>query len=445
VRLVASFVLLAGCLSAADPTPARPGTDWPGFGGPTGDNVSTEIGLLTAWPADGLRKVWDCPLDIGFAPPSVAGGKLYHFDMTARRDGDQVATSNRVTCRNADTGASLWTFEYPTDFRDNYGYQGTRCCPVIDGDRVYVYGPEGMLLCLTADAGKEVWKLDTRAKYHVQKNHFGVGSAPVVFGDLLLVSVGGSPAGPPVRDLRLARPDGTAIVALDKRTGAVRWAAGDELASYAVPVVATMHGRKVGLLFARGGLLGFDPATGRTHFRFPWRSRELESVNAANPVVAGDTVLVSECYGLGAACLAVKPDLSGVTPVWTDADKDRDERSLACHWNTPIHHDGYVYGCSGRHEGEADLRCVELRTGTVKWAEKGTRRCTLLKVDGHLLSLSERGELRLFRPNPAKYEEVARWQSPDLEYPAWAPPVLSRGRLYVRGKDRLVCYDLAKP
>jgi len=31
-----------------------------------------------------------------------------------------------------------------------------------------------------------------------------------------------------------------------------------------------------------------------------------------------------------------------------------------------------------------------------------------------------------------------------LGYPTWAGPVLSRGRLYLRSEDRLVCFNLTK-
>src|SRR5438552_1146915 len=87
--------LLAGCSSSADPPPApapKPGgaekaqsptapgpagtaavgTDWPCFLGPTHDNVSPEKGIPTAWPKEGLRKVWECEMGLGFAPPVVA-------------------------------------------------------------------------------------------------------------------------------------------------------------------------------------------------------------------------------------------------------------------------------------------------------------------------------------------------------------------------------------
>ena len=44
---------------------------------------------------------------------------------------------------------------------------------------------------------------------------------------------------------------------------------------------------------------------------------------------------------------------------------------------------------------------------------------------------------------------LRRWEVPGITYPSWAPPILSRGLLYVRGKDetvraghKLMCYEL---
>jgi outer membrane protein assembly factor BamB len=436
--------LLAGC--AADAPTAKPqsptapgpagtavGVDWPCFLGPTHDNLSPEKGILTTWPKEGLRKVWDCELGIGFAPPVVAAGKVFHFD--------RFDDNCRLTCRDALTGKFLWKFEYPTDYEDRYGYEpGPRASPTVDGERVYILGPEGMLVCLKVEDGEEVWRCDTRAKYHFQQNFFGVGSVPLVDGELLIVPAGGSPRGPRPYDFRMVKPDGTAIVAFDKKTGEVKYARGEELSSYASPVIATVGGQRTGLYFARGGLLGFDPQTGDTRFHFKWRARDEESVNAANPVVVGDRVFLSECYAAGSALVEVKNGQAKA--VWTDLDKDRADKSLMCHWNTPIHAAGFVYGCSGRHTEDAEIRCVEPATGDVKWNKRTRSRSTLLMADGHFVCLSERGQLSLLKVDPAKYDEVSKYEVPELEYPCWAPPLLSHGLLYVRGKGRLVCLEL---
>jgi outer membrane protein assembly factor BamB len=269
---------------------------------------------------------------------------------------------------------------------------------------------------------------------------------------LLIAQIGGSPVEnkklPPGR-LDLVQGNGSGIVAFDKRTGEVKYQITDELASYASPVLATIHGRRWCFVFARGGLVGFEPSTGQVDFHYPWRAKDPESVNASNPVVVEDLVFISETYGPGSSLIRVRP--GGYDVVWKDSPHIRAAKSMQTHWNTSIHHDGYVYGSSGRHRDNAELRCVELATGKVQWSEPGLTRSSLLYVEGHLVCLTEFGELILLRANPQKYDEVARLRLEDpqsvrslLLYPCWAAPILSHGLLYVRGKDQLVCLELVR-
>ncbi len=411
------------------------GVDWPTFLGPTGDGKSTETGIRSDWSA-GLPILWQREIGEGYSAPTVAAGRLFMFDRRAGRA--------RLTCLNAETGAELWRREYPTDYEDYYGYSnGPRASPVVDGDRVYTLGVEGRLRCHRVVDGELLWELDSTERFGVVKNFFGVGSTPAVEGDLLIAQIGGSPPGSPRIHSGEVRPNGTAVVAFDKLTGEIRYEIGDDLASYAAVKLATIGGRRWGLVFARGGLLAFEPAAGRLDFRYPWRAGILESVNAATPLVVDDRVLITETYGPGTSVLAVRP--GGYDVLWKDPPGRG--RSLACHWNTPIHHDGVVYGSSGRNPGDAELRAVELATGKVLWSEPRLQRASLLSVDGHFVVLSENGVLRLLRRDREKYDLVAEL-APEmdgeklLKSPAWNAPVLSHGILYVRGKDRLAALEL---
>ncbi len=441
----AALCLLAAAASAQSaPLPPdlarRAGSDWPRFLGPANDGKSPEAIGLRVWPPEGPPVVWQRAVGEGYSMPVVARGRLFVFD----RVGDQA----RLVAVNAETGAELWRAEYPTAYEDMYGYSGgPRASPLVDDDRVYVYGAEGRLRAHRAADGALLWEVDTAARYRVEQNFFGVASSPVVFGDLLLVMVGGSP--PDTSGIQSGRvaPDGSAIVAFDKRTGAERYRVGDELASYAGVVVAPVAGRMLGLAFLRGGLLGFEPERGRARFHFPWRAPLLESVNAANPVVAGDQVFLTETYGPGGVLLQLRPD--GYDVVWRDG---RRERSLAAHWSTPIHHQGVLYGSSGRHSADAELRAVEWATGRVLWTRRGLSRATLLYADGCLVVLTEYGRLLLIEATgeafrPLADSDLARRSAerPPIRNPAWAPPILARGLLYVRGKDALVAFDLGRP
>ena len=449
-----SWLLLAliviGCATAekpvADDKPPtslwtrKKGEDWPRFLGPRGDSTSAEKGLIVPWPKAGPRIVWHKPVGSGYAMPTVSRGRLFVFDRIRNRC--------RLRAWKAEDGESLWSFEYATTYKDKYGYNGgPRCSPVVDGGCVYAYGPEGMLHCVNAADGKLVWKVDTVRDFGVVQNFFGVGSTPVVEGDLLLVQVGGSPKGSDDVVFDELKGNGSGLVAFDKRTGKVKWKSLDELASYSSPVVATVGKRRLCLLFGRGGLHALDPETGKAKGSVPWRATMLESVNASNPVVVGERVLISECYQLGSALLDLKPG-GGFKEVWTDRAKGR-KKSLATHWMTPVVVDGYVYGSSGRHSNEAELRCVELATGKVMWSEPGLTRCSLLRVEGHFVCLAEDGTLLLLKVNPKKYEEVSRVTLKDggvplLKEPCWAAPILSHGLLFVRGQDELVCLEACK-
>jgi hypothetical protein len=195
-------------------------------------------------------------------------------------------------------------------------------------------------------------------------------------------------------------------------------------------------------MFARGGLLAIDPIKGVTIASFPWRANILESVNASTPVVRGDELFISETYQLGSALVRFTGDK--FEEVWSDRNRRRN-RAMALHWNTPIEHQGYLYGSSGYHSPEAELRCVEWATGRVVWSEPDMGRSSLLLVEDTLVCLSEDGTLRLLRATPEKYTELAKWEptaddgAPLLAYPAWAAPALSNGLLYLQGKDRLLC------
>jgi outer membrane protein assembly factor BamB len=450
------FLIANGCgpASAVPPSSAnqeagKAGEDWPIFLGRNQDSRSAETGIVTEWPETGLKVVWHKQLGTSYGAPTVAAGRLMQFD----RFGDK----SRLYCLDATTGEELWRYEFPTDYQDLYQYNnGPRCSPVIDGDRVYAYAVDGVLACCRAENGKPLWQKNLNKDFSVVQNFFGVGSNPVVEGDLLIVMVGGSPLDShkiPPGQLDRVEPNGSGIIAFDKLTGEVKYKIADELASYASLKLATIGERRWCFAFCRGGLLGFEPASGKVDFHYPWRDAQLESVNASMPVVVGDEVLISECYGVGASLLKVSPGKNDV--VWKDDARKR-AKSLQTHWMTPIHEAGYLYACSGRHSENATLRCIEWSTGKLLWDQPGMARTSLLAVDGHYVCLGEFGQLWLLKLTPDKPTIVAAIdygdpelgkkllgkQGPVLEYPCWAAPILSHGLLYVRGKDRLLCLEL---
>lgn len=386
--------------------------DWPGFLGPGRDAVSTETGLLQSLPRQGPPVVWRKEVGQGYAGPVIAGQTLILFH--------RVGTDDVVEALDAASGKERWKFTYATRYQDDLGKgDGPRSTPLIARGLVYTLGAEGQLHCLDLETGKKVWSRSLNTEYRPRKGFFGVGTSPLIEGELLLVNVGDKEAG---------------IVAFDRKTGKEVWKATDHEASYSSPIAATIDQTRHVFFFTREGLVSLDPKDGKVRFSKRWRSRQHASVNAATPVVAGEQLFLSACYGTGAILLRVRKD--GVDEIWSN------DESLSNHFTTSIHRDGFLYGFDGRQEEGARLRCVELKTGKVRWSREGLGCGCMLLADGQLLILSEQGELVLVEATPEAYREKAR--AAVLKGPCRAPLALAEGRLYARDNQQLVCWNVKK-
>ena len=180
------------------------------------------------------------------------------------------------------------------------------------------------------------------------------------------------------------------------------------------PTLATVHGRRTLLSLTRQGLVSLDPNTGKINFSRWFRSRANDSVNAANPIVIGNQVFCSAAYyGVGSFLLDIAEDGKQFTEVWSTNERRKKNRRLdpavEIHWTTPILHDGHLYAFSGRNEPDAQFRCVELKTGRVKWSRDERWRAysskqpnvygrgSTIMADGKLFVLGEGGLTWPFR------------------------------------------------
>jgi len=447
----------------------RSGEDWPRFLGPQEDGVSRETQLLETWPSGGPPLIWEKTVGTGYSAPSVRGNQLVLHH--------RIKNEDVIECMRADNGSTLWTFRYPSDFTDPFGYNnGPRCTPLVTEQYCYTFGANGTLCCVEMATGKQVWIRQTLKDFQVPDGFFGVGCTPILEGNLLITLVGGQPD--------------SGVVAFDARTGKTVWQSvgkstwngvetdepggerykwtGEEMVvSYSSPLAVTIHGRRHVLCLVRQGLVSLDPQTGAENFKYWFRSRSQESVNAARPVVVGDKIFISAAYRAGSALLQVARDGKSCAELW------RNTRNMLTHWSTAIHVNGYLYGFSGRHEREGQLRCLELKTGKVVWASDGTEpvvgrvvfdqttggfqdrqtgkpvpfpfygRGSKIQTGNSFIVLGERGTLAKVTISAQGLKEQARASYKQIHYPAWTAPVLSRKRLYLRCEDALICLDLA--
>ena len=87
------------------------------------------------------------------------------------------------------------------------------------------------------------------------------------------------------------------------------------------------------------------------------------------------------------------------------------------------------------------MRKCRMATGRVMWSQDGFGPGGCILVDGHVLVLSDSGDLVLVKPNPAAYSEVARRHV--LEGKCWNCPSISNGRIYARSTKEGVCLDVS--
>ena len=386
--------------------------DWPQYLGVNRDGVYRGVPLAESWPASGPRVVWKKQVGAGFSGPVVADGKLILFH---RIRGEEI-----VEALDVKSGAPIWRYAYPTNYRDDFGFdEGPRAVPVVSGGVVYTFGAQSQLHAVGLADGKKRWSEDTATKYNVAKGFFGAAGSPLVEDGRVIANVGGRGAG---------------IVAFDAATGKELWRATDDEASYSSPVSATIGGRKLVIFLTRAALTGLDPVKGTVVFRRPWRARQAASVNAATPVVVGDLVFVSAEYGPGAGVLRV--DGSNLVDVWTDVD------TLNNHYATVVQAGGILYGFHGRQEFGQALRAVDLKTGKVRWSQEQFRAGSILLAGTRLLIMREGGELVLAEASPAAFKPLARAQV--LPAVVRAFPALDNGILYLRNETTMVALDLRK-
>ncbi len=388
-------------------------SDWPQFLGPNRNGACVIAGLELGWPKEGPRLVWQTNVGEGFSAPVVAERRLVIFHRVDQKE--------RLECLDAASGRPLWRFEYPCSYSDSYSRgDGPRATPSIADGHVYTYGADGMLHCITFADGKPVWFVDTKEKFSPTKSFFGVATSPLAEGRAVLLNVGGK--------------NGAGIVAFDKENGNVLWKATDEQASYSSPVAATIQGQRYVFFLTRKHLIALQPDNGAVVFQFPWQPSIQASVSAATPLVMDDLIFISASYGAGAA--ALKFSKRGPEKIWAGDD------ILSAHYSTSVHHNGLLFGFDGRQEQGCNLRCVELKTGKIRWSVDEFGAGTVTLVNGDLLVLTEKGELICAPADGAAFKPRARAQI--LPSSVRAYPAFADGLFYARSHDKLVCLDLRK-
>jgi outer membrane protein assembly factor BamB len=404
LRMTASRIVLFVSLTAL---PAANAADWPCWRGPSHDGVSAETGWLDRWPDGGPRVLWKASVGTGFSSFAVAGGRVYTIGNEDNTD--------TVFCLDAATGKTLWSHAYPSDLGDKFFEGGPTSTPTVDGERVYTIGRWGDAFCFEAATGKVVWSKNVCQETGLPAPGWGLAGSPVVHGDLLLLNAG----------------DGG--LALEKATGKVAWKSAAKEPGYSTPLVVRFGDAERMLLGSGKSYVAVDPKTGAEAWRVKWVTQY--GCNAADPVVDGGRVFLSTGYGKGAALL--KPGAGEPEVVWQG-------KVMRTQMNPCVLVGGFLFGADGDAGQKGSLKCVELATGTEKWAKEGFGPGAVTVADGRLIALSEKGELSVAPASPEGFQPTARAQV--LGGKCWTVPVLANGRICCRNAaGDVVCLDVKKP
>jgi len=406
--------------------PAGMAADWGQYRGPQTTGISPED-VGTGWPSAGPKCLWRVPTSAGLSSFVAGEGKVF---TVVPRDAEGGSTEFCLAL-DAATGKELWaTATGPAKYQggadsgapDNKGGDGPRSTPAVSGGRVFVFSSAMVLSCLDAATGKLLWKQDVTASFGGKNIGWQSAMSPVVDGSLIYVAGGG---------------DGQSMLAFKQANGDLAWKSGDGGITHATPVVATIHGVRQVIYLLQTGLVSVEAANGKPlwAFAFPYRTS-----TACSPVVAGDVVFCTAGYDVGAAACQVVKGGGGfeAKELWrVTGNKD-----LASLWSTPVQKDGFLYGIISfkRFGVSGPLKCVDLKTGLVRWEQPGFGAGQVILAGKHLVALADDGQLVVVEAAADSYKELARFKA--VTGKCWSTPALSNGRIFVRSTKEGACFDL---
>lgn len=397
--------------------------DWPQWRGPDRSNVAPGARLLATWPKDGPPLVWTADgLGTGVPSVAVADGRVY---VLGYRDGKE-----HLSALAEKDGKPLWSVPVGPEVKELPGMRWlSQRTPTVDGERIYAFTARGELICVMAADGKEQWRKDYVKDFGGKAGYWGYCDFPLADGDRLVCTPGGKDA---------------ALVALNKKTGAVEWKCAVPAATpaayrgtYGGVVAAEIAGMRQYIHQLEAGVVGVRAADGALLWHYSALTSTMGNVHTA--LVRGDEVFASYGWGAGVALLRVTKngDSFKVEEVYRTKQVPLDP------WlGSSVRLGEYVHAANGL--------CLEWKTGVRVAQPAGvvpTSRITMTAAGGRLIHRNGSGLTTLTevaadgtytRRGEFRVKQVA-------SEPTWSFPVVANGRLYLRDQATLACYDLRDP
>jgi outer membrane protein assembly factor BamB len=374
--------------------------DWPQYGGAERNWIFPETGWSSQWPNDGPKKLWEASVGIGFSSFAVVDGMAYTVGYADEKD--------TLYAFKVDSGEVAWKQSYPAPLLDKYYEGGPGGTPTIHEGKLYIVNKVGDFFCFDAKSGNQVWMKDLKKDIGSKVPEWGFAGSAWIEGDNVILDMG-------------------KVVAFDKTSGKVVWQTEDYGAAYSSPIAFNLEGQRCIAVCPNYGLVIVDAKTGKEICKHPWETKY--GVNAATPVIIGNTIFISSGYDHGCALIEVSKDKKPKV-LWENTD-------MRNQFNTSIHWEGGIYGFD-----EDLFKCLDVKTGKVKWEAEDLGKGSVILVDGKLVILSESGELLTAEPSVEAFKPISRAQV--LGGKCWTAPVLSGGKVFARNAaGDVVCIDVS--
>ena len=461
--------------------------DWNQWRGPERNGVASESPpLRTDLPPQGLQPVWVSESiksagEGGWGSPVVANGRVYLFAHTREQVRDleppqfpplteeqqkqktpeQLATyeakraaeekSRRdlqfkyrefVHCFDAGTGEALWTNRSDSLYTQ-FPQSGS---PTVVDHRLYILGAGRRLRCIAADSGEEVWATRLPGDFADQ---FFQSSVSVIDGVIFAMA--------------------DRLFGVDVTNGDILWESTSEQIGVNNSSPALWNRAAGNLIICNldgGWTAGFESRTGHE----VWRVKSEASI--ATPVVHQDRLIT---YGstrkAGLRCFQLTPD--GATESWV-------YHGIADNGGSPVVINDHAYV-----QGSDRIACVNLDTGEATWTATldlhSPQYTSLVAADGKLVYAYE--SLICWEADPDEFQllydgrfgkshelatldqfrsqikaanaEAAAATEDEIEQQltellgnpplGCASPAIADGRVYLRLRDCVACFDLRAP
>jgi outer membrane protein assembly factor BamB len=429
------FPMAVACLIAGLSVPLA-AQHWPHWRGPSASGLSSETGLPVQW-SDSTGVAWKASIrGLGISSPIVWGDRVFVTSQVGRgefragprlvQSGDAASAGERslgggggsggpvsflITAIDRATGKRAWEHETRAagplpSVHDKHNLASPS--PVTDGARVYAWYGTGQLVAVDL-TGKLVWQKHLGAEYGSFEINWGHGSSPVVHRDTVFLLCYHEPK--------------SYLLALDSRTGAVRWKSDAEsgVTSYSTPLVVENGALTEVIVNSSDGLSAYDASSGRRL----WFVAEQNRFPIPMPLYQDGIIYASRGYR-SSPFMAIRPggkgNVAATNVVWRAPSGGPYISSL-------VYYDGLIYMV-----GDVGVLTVtDAKTGRRVFQERigGVYTASPIAADGRIYLVSEDGETTVVAAGRTP-RVVARNR---LNARLLASPAIAGGRLFLRSDD----------